>query len=231
MPVELRREFHRDLKEIDEKVVRLFALVSEGLAAATEALLASDREAARALMARDQVVDSLYADIEALVQHQFALQAPMARDLRFLLTVLRIVPELERSADLVEHVALRTGQGLDRSISSTARQLVGEMGRVAVDMWRIAAAAYAGRDQAVAARLRRADDELDDLHVRLTAELGTEALPPSAAIEMGLIARFLERLGDHAVNVTRRLAHIESVPLAPQERSESAAATTPRSWS
>jgi phosphate transport system protein len=221
-----------DVEDIDVQVLRLFALVVERLEAATEAFLTGDRDTARALVASEPTVDAIQFDVEALAVRKLASGRPLAEEhVRLLILVLRIVPELERSADLVEHVALRTGQGLDRSISSTARQLVGEMGRVAVDMWRIAAAAYAGRDQAVAARLRRADDELDDLHVRLTAELGTEALPPSAAIEMGLIARFLERLGDHAVNVTRRLAHIESVPLAPQERSESAAATTPRSWS
>ncbi len=130
MPEELRLAFHRDLQTIDDKVVQLFALVAEGLAKATDAFLSGDREAARELVAQDKLIDSLYHDVEDLVQHQFALQAPMARDLRFLLTVLRIVPELERSGDLVEHIALRTQPGLVTRITPLARGLVGEMGRL-----------------------------------------------------------------------------------------------------
>ena len=211
MPVELRREFHRDLKEIDEKVVRLFALVSEGLAAATEALLASDREAARALVARDQVVDSLYADIEALVQHQFALQAPMARDLRFLLTVLRIVPELERSADLAEHIAQRAARGLASELTPRIRGLIEEMSRLGVEMWRAVADAYVEQSD-VSDAIDEEDDVLDDLHVSLTAELVSGRLSVPVALEMALIARFYERLGDHAVNVANRVRFLAVGP-------------------
>jgi phosphate uptake regulator len=109
---ELRKAFHRDLDEIDHKVRQLFALVGEGLAGATDAFLAGDRDAAKALMDRDRLLDALYADIEVMVQRQFALQSPMAQDMRYLLSVLRIVPELERSGDLAEHIAQRAVRGL-----------------------------------------------------------------------------------------------------------------------
>ena len=92
-------------------MVELFGLVSEGLAGATEALLAGDRDAAKALVARDHLIDELYKDIEVLVQQHLALQSPMAADLRFLLCVLRMVPELERSGDLAEHIAQRAVRG------------------------------------------------------------------------------------------------------------------------
>jgi len=98
MPDELRTAFHRELEEIDRQVVQLFGLVSEGLAGATDALLAGDRESARALVARDRIIDDIYVEVEDLVQSVIALQSPMAEDLRFLLSVLRIVPELERAA-------------------------------------------------------------------------------------------------------------------------------------
>lgn len=211
MPTELRREFHRDLREIDEKVVQLFALVSEGLAAATDALLASDRDAARALVARDKVVDSLYEDIERLVQYQFALQAPMARDLRFLLTVLRIVPELERSGDLAEHIAQRAARGLAAELTPRIRGLIEEMSRLGVEMWRSAADAYAEWSD-IAESMDERDDELDDLHVSLTAELVSGTLSVPVALEMALIARFYERLGDHAVNVTNRIRFLALGP-------------------
>lgn len=205
MPEELRLAFHRDLAEIDQKVVQLFALVAEGLAKATDAFLSGDRESARELVARDELIDSLYHDVEDLVQHQFALQSPMARDLRFLLTILRIVPELERSHDLAEHIAKAATRGLPRELPPRVRGLIEEMGRVGVEMWRAAAASYLDRDADRAEALDRADDELDDLHVSLTAELVSGQLSVPVATEMTLIARYYERLGDHAVNVARRV--------------------------
>jgi phosphate transport system protein len=204
VPEELRRGFHRDLDEIDHKVIRLFALVAEGLAAATDAFLAGDREAAKALVDQDPLLDALYEDIEALVQHQFALQSPMARDLRFLLTVLRIVPELERSGDLAEHIAQRAVRGLAGELTPRVRGLIEQMGRIGVEMWRAAADSYADRRDAFNA-IDRLDDELDDLHVSLTAELVSGRLTVPIALEMALVARFYERLGDHAVNVANRI--------------------------
>jgi phosphate transport system protein len=84
--------------------------------------------------------------------------------------------------------------------------MIEDMGRLVTEMWQLAAAAFREGDPTAADRLRVRDDEIDDLHVMLTGELATVSLPVSVAIEMGLVARFFERLGDHAVNVTRRLA-------------------------
>jgi len=208
MPEELRTAFHRELEKIDEQVLRLFALVSESLAGATEALLAGDRETARALVARDQLLDALYVDVETLVQRQFALQSPMADDLRFLLSVLRIVPELERSGDLAEHIAQRAVRGLTGELTPRIRGLIEQMGRTGVEMWRGSADAYAERDPSGASRLREIDDELDDLHVSLTAELASGKLSIPVAIEVALVGRFYERLGDHAVNIAARVRYL-----------------------
>ena len=209
MAEEIRVAFHRELDDIDEKVVRLFALVGEGLQAATEAFLASDREAAKGIIDRDkEIVDSLYNDIEELVQRQFFLQSPMAQDLRFLLSVLRIVPELERSADLAEHIAQRAARGLSGELTPRVRGLVEQMGRVGATMWRDAAEAYGERDAASADQLKEDDDELDELHVSITAELVSGKLSVPVALEMALVARFYERLGDHAVNIAQRIRYM-----------------------
>lgn len=208
MPEELRRAFHRDLREIDQKVIRLFALVEEGLAAATDALLAGDREAARRLVDRDALIDSLYADVEQLVQEQFARQAPLAADLRFLLSVLRIVPELERSGDLCEHIAQRAARGLSADLPPRVRGIIDQMGRVGTEMWRAAADAYADRDPDAAEALTERDDEMDELLVALTAELAGGQVPVPVALELALVGRFYERLADHAVNVARRVRYL-----------------------
>ena len=208
MPDEIRQGFHRELKEIDDKVIRLFALVSEGVGAATDAFLSGDREAASSLVDNDKVIDELYCDVEELVQRQFAVQSPMARDMRFLLSVLRIVPELERSGDLAEHIAARAARGLSEALTPRIRGLIAQMGKIGTEMWREAADAYADRNGAVAVHLNERDDELDELHVSLTAELVSGQLTVPVALEMALIARFYERLGDHAVNIAERIRYI-----------------------
>src|SRR5436305_7156050 len=151
MPEETRVGFHRDLEEIDQKVVRLFALVAEGVSKATDAFLANDREAAESMVDADAVIDQLYCDVEELVQRQFALQSPMARDMRFLLSVLRIVPELERSGDLAEHIAARATRGVSNALTPRIRGLIEQMGHIDTQMWREAADGHVDREPHVAA--------------------------------------------------------------------------------
>ena len=206
--MELRSAFHRELQKIDQQVRQLFALVSEGVAGATDALLAGDREAARDLVARDAMLDALYVDVEEIVQRQFALQAPLATDLRFLLSVLRIVPELERSGDLAEHIAQRAARGLTTELTPRLRGLIQQMGRVGVQLWQETARAYDERDATAADRLRDLDDELDDLHVSFIAELASGKVTVPVAIELALVGRFYERLGDHAVNIAARVRYL-----------------------
>jgi phosphate transport system protein len=201
------------LDEIDEQVIKLFAMVMGGLSAATDAFLDGDREAARTLVADDQAIDSMQSSIEELVERELVRSERGGADLRRLVSVLRIVPELERSGDLVEHIALRTPQGLAGVISAKARGMVEAMGRIGVEMWRLAADAYADRDPGAVERLRMLDDELDDLHVSLSSELAHGDTSNAVAIEMGLVARFYERLGDHAVNVTKRLRGLVPVSM------------------
>ena len=208
MPDELRLEFRRELDKIDRQVLGLFALVGECVAGATDALLTGDRDAAKALVERDAQIDRAYLDIEDLVQRQLLLQAPVASDLRFLLGAFRIVPELERSADLAEHIAQRAARGLTPELTPRVRGLIEQMGRVAVEMWHRATDAYANRDAGAHERLNDRDDELDDLHVSLTAEISSGKLSVPVTIEMALIARFYERLGDHAVNVAAHVRYL-----------------------
>jgi len=195
-----------DLDLLDGQVTRLFALVADGILSATRAFLESDREAAWLVVAAEREVDALFCSVEGLIRDELlSAVRPSPHRLDRLLTALQVVPEVERSGDLVEHIAVRARNGLARSLTPTCRELVFSMGRLGSEMWRVAASAYLERDPTSAVRLRQWDDELDDLHITLMTALARTQLPPAAAIEMGLVGRFLERLGDHAVNVARRL--------------------------
>jgi phosphate transport system protein len=193
-------------REIEDQVLHMFGLVAEGITAATAAFLGADVEVARRLVVDDLLINDLQHRIETAVEARFLAGVPLGpEETRSLIAVLRIVPELERTGDLVEHIALRTPQGLASEIPARCRALVEEMGLIAAEMWRLAADAYAKNDASAADWLRLRDDALDDLHVSLTTQLAASGISVAVAIEMGLVARFYERLGDHAVNVARRV--------------------------
>lgn len=199
------------LERLDTSVLRLFGLVREALASATQIFLSPSREAAREVVTREQRIDALHKQLEEEVLAE--LVGPHAEDgarRRQLLTVMRILPELERSGDLAEHIASHAAQGLASWLTPRACSLVAQMGAIGTEMWDMAASAYAERNPTAAAPLRVRDDEVDDLHVSLTAELAAGKISIPVAIEMGLVARYFERLGDHAVNVTRRLADLQA---------------------
>lgn len=194
------------LDRIDREMIRLFALVGEGVAGATDSLLSGDREAARELADSDEIIDTLYQEVEQLTQRQLAQRSTGPEELRYLVAVLRMLPELERSGDLAEHVSRRAVRGLGVELSPRARGLVEKMGEVASDMWRATADAYADRSPGVAEHLDELDDEMDELHVTITAEIASGSMPLPVAIEAALVARFYERFGDHAVNLARRIS-------------------------
>ena len=205
---ERRQEFERDLEAIEAKVIELFAMVAEDLPEATRALLNSDREVIQVLRERGQIIDALYPEIEDLVNREILLQAPVASDLRFLLSVLRIVPELSRSHHLVVSIAGRANHILSDDLSPRCRGLVERMGAIASEMWRQAADSWYQRDRSAAAALDQRDDEMDELHASLIAELASGGMTLPVAMEMTLVARFYERLGDRAVNIGHRVIYL-----------------------
>jgi phosphate transport system protein len=208
---EYRKLFDEQLAEIDGKVNRLFTLVAEAVDQATGALLTNDGAAAQATADQDEAIDRLAVDIEDLVEREFMKYAPMARDLRYLLSVMRIAPELERSGDLAGHIAHRAIAGLAPRLTPPVRDLLGDMGSTAVEMWQDAAVAWAGRDVEAAARIDAVDDRLDLLHDRLSAALLDGGLERDDALQATLVGRFYERLGDHAVHITERIGYLAGV--------------------
>jgi phosphate transport system protein len=205
---EPRREFERDLEAIEADVIQLFAMVEEGLSQARHALITGDSDVCAVLIERDREIDVLYRRVEELVQREILLQAPLASDLRFLLSVLRITPELERTHDLIVQISASAGSVSVDDLSPTGRDTLGRMGDLVTEMWSRAADCWYQRDRAVHDALAEQDKELDDLHARLFAELAEGGLPALVTMEFTLVAREYERLGAHAVNVARRVIYL-----------------------
>ncbi len=186
-------------------VVRAFALVGEAMAGATHALLANDRELAKRVVEADVAIDELVDGLVAAAETRLVGSADLSSDDRQdLLVLLRILPEVERNGDLAEHIARRAARGLGNEMSPRSRGLIERMGEVATTIWREATDVIVdGKPEAVGV-IEDIDDELDDLHVSLTAELTSGSMSVPVAVEVALMARFYERFGDHCVNLARR---------------------------
>jgi phosphate transport system protein len=206
--VEHRQEFERDLEAIEARIIELFAIVAEDLPEATKALLTGSNEIMQRLLDRDKTISALYPETEELANREILLQAPVADDLRFLLSVLRVLTEFELSHDLVIQIASRGNHFLADDLSPRARGIVERMGTVAADMWRQAADCWYQRDRAAAFAVAERDDEMDQLYSSLIAELASGRMALPVTMEMTLVARFYERLGDHAVNIARRVVYL-----------------------
>src|SRR5580658_3396266 len=187
------------------EIVRLFALVGEAIAEATHALLAGDRELAKHVIELDVEIDAIVKSLIRHVEESLTSEdvpAPSSRE--ELVILLRVLPDIERNGDLAEHVARRAARGLGSEMSPRSRGLVERMGEVASTIWREATDVIIdGRAEAWGA-IEDIDDELDDLHVSLTAELTSGSMSVPVAVEVALMARFYERFGDHCVNLARR---------------------------
>jgi phosphate transport system protein len=194
--------------EVDRLFAQVFALVGEGIAGATHALLAGDREAAKILVQRDDVIDDIIKEISHSVQMQLVHGETTPDERREMVAILRMLPDMERSGDLAEHIARRAARGLGAEMSARSRGLVERMGEVATTIWHSTADAFAERSATAATAIDDLDDELDDLHVTLTAEIVSGTMPLTVAIELALVARFYERFGDHAVNLARRMTSL-----------------------
>jgi phosphate transport system protein len=187
----------------------LFAQVREALARATFALLNADVELAERVVDGDQEIDDLTSEVELMVWSLLDTKDLDREHVRQLVGVLLILPELERSADLAEHIAQRALTNIGSEMTPTARGIVQRMSEVAAEMWQAVGAAYTEKN-AASLDLDEEDEELDILHDRLTNEIAKGDMSTTVAAQVTLISRFYERIGDHAVNLSLRLAALQS---------------------
>ena len=184
----------------------LYATVVESIGWATAALLDQDVELADRVIADDRKVDTRCDEVIGLIKDRLADAAVEPDELEELIAILQMVPELERSADLAEHIAQRARQGLGASLSPRARGLIQSMCDSGIRMWQLSSRAFAERSRDLSFEISEADDELDNLSADLLREGAAGGVDPAVSAELALIARFYERLGDHAVNLARRSA-------------------------
>jgi phosphate transport system protein len=198
-----QQPFQRSLESSDAQVAALVGEVIDALSVANQAAARGDPAVASDLRARQVLIGQTTAELDQTLQVYLARFAPMGRDLRLALTLLRLAPQLERGVELASHVAERAG--LVATLPGSLPPLLSQMGGMALSMWEEVALAWDSRDESAADRLEQSDDRLDDLAQKLCRQAAEEQLPVAVAMQLNLLIRFYERLGDHAVHVADRI--------------------------
>ena len=205
---ELRRTFHQELEALRGEVLLLGASVIEAIPRATGVLLGGDLEGADYLVQADDEIDARSVDIEDRCFRALALQAPVARDLRELVAIIKISGELERSADLAVNICKAARRIYGHPIDPVLRGLISKMSEQAQQLYIAAMDAFETNDAPKAAAIDDMDSFLDGLHRQFVQEMfeihSREQIELSVAVQLAVVARFYERIGDHAVNVSER---------------------------
>ena len=207
-----KRMFHQEIDQVRSDIVHMAALASEFIPRATEVLLSNDLRGAQKLIEADDILDDLNLQIEERCYQILALQQPVAIDLRVLVTAIRLTSEIERSADLMVNVAKASRRLYGAQFEPKVRGLIEQMSEEASRLFTFAVDAYAEGDADLAAALDDMDDRLDALHKDYIASIfeshqgSTLDLQP--AVQLALIGRYYERVGDHAVNIGHRVQYM-----------------------
>jgi phosphate transport system protein len=207
-----RQTFHQQLDEVRVDVARLAAMVTDVIPRGTHALLNGDLELAQSLIEHDDDLDLLTLQIEENCYQLLVLQQPMAGDLRVIVSALRMASEIERSGDLVVNIAKTMRRIYGDDLTPRIRGLVEQMSEEAAKLYKAAIDAYLDEDAALAAAIDDMDDVLDG-HQKDFIEAVIEAheadkIDLNAAVQLALIARYYERIGDHAVNMGERVQYL-----------------------
>ncbi|MFE5812982.1 phosphate signaling complex protein PhoU [Streptomyces sp. NPDC056479] len=222
----MRTAYREDLESITDGLVEMAHLVGSAIGRATTALLDADLQLAESVISADEKVDDLQRDLENRAIALLARQQPVARDLRIVVTSLRMSADLERSGDLAQHVAkLARLRYPERSVPRDLRRTILEMGQLAQRLMAQAAEVLITHDIEAARQLEQDDDRMDELHRLIFQHLMDEQWHHGVetAVDATLAGRYYERFADHAVSVARRVVYLATGEHADEPPSDSPA--------
>jgi phosphate transport system protein len=209
---ELRKGFHHELDDVRSELVYLAAFVSGTIPQATSVLLLGDLDQANAVIEGDDEIDARCVDLEDRCVQLLALQAPVAGDLRQIVAALKMVAEIERSGDLVCNICKAARRIYGHQLDSTLRGIISRMGEQAQSLFIAAIESYVESDAAKAAAVDDMDSYLDALHKQFIQAIfeshAAGNIDLQVAVQLALIGRFYERIGDHAVNIGERVRYV-----------------------
>jgi phosphate transport system protein len=226
---ELRPDFHHELNEIRNEVARLGAYVVELIPRVTDILLQQDLEGADYVLRGDADIDTRSTAIEERAIMLLALQAPVASDLRQIASVLKLAPEIERSADLCCNICKAARRIYGHDLDPKLRGLIQKMSVQAQQEYKEAVEAYITVDRVRAEAISDMDGMLDDMHRQFIGQIleshAAGTIDLQVAVQLAVVGRFYERLGDHAVNVSNRVKYIATGVLPEHEPGDARTST------
>jgi len=208
---EIRRRFHEELRALEDEVQRTGTQAQLLLERALQALAGGDPAICDEVISGDDEVDQLYLDVERRSLHLFALQTPVASDLRLLTALLHINLHLERIADQAVNLAKITKLAHGLPPNPTVLQHLEEMGALALGMVGAAMAALARRDLELARKLPELDEPIDRLNRGMLGQVlgvSDDKQRLEWGIRMYVVSRQLERVGDNAVDIGEQVAFL-----------------------
>ncbi|MEI7753057.1 MAG: phosphate signaling complex protein PhoU [Actinomycetota bacterium] len=209
---ELRKSFHHDIEDVRTELVHMAAFVTEAIPRATAVLLNGDLEGADQIINGDDEIDARALELEDQCIQILALQAPVAGDLRQIVAALKMVAEVERSADLVCNICKAARRIYGHSLDPTLRGIITRMGEQAQQLYIAAIESFVENDAAKAAAIDDMDNYLDALQKQFVQAIfeshAAGRIDLQVAVQLAVVARFYERIGDHAVNIGERVRFV-----------------------
>ncbi|MFN3681407.1 MAG: phosphate signaling complex protein PhoU [Nitrospira sp.] len=206
-----QRHFDEELAELKAKLVRMAGLAEDQIDKALEALVKRDSEQASQVIERDHKVNALDVEIDEECISLLALHQPAARDLRLVTTAMKISTELERISDLAENICERTIE-LNQEPQLKPYIDIPRMGTIARMMVKESIDAFVKEDAALARKVLKDDDLVDDLMEQIFRELLSFMIENphtiSRAIRLSFVAKYLERIADHATTMAELVVYL-----------------------
>jgi phosphate transport system protein len=200
----IRIKFQQSLDELKERLLVMAGLVEQAIQRATEAYSARDMHLCELVLLSEPAINRMEREIDALALDLLAMEQPMAVDLRFILSVIRINADLERVGDQAVNIAGRV-QDLGKQANVDMPVDIPRLAQLAGAMVRKALQAFIEGDAEMAESVLKLDDQVDDMNRDAFRSLGAliKEMPELApqALNALIISRNLERVGDHATNI------------------------------
>lgn len=207
----MREVFHQSLEDVQGRLVEIADLVTIAMDKATRAFGTSDVALAEEVIESDSIIDDKAIALDELAIEILARQQPVARDLRIVVSALRISASLERMGDIAEHIAQLTRMRFpERAIPKGLKSTFTKMGQLDVDVARKLAELLRTQDLSLAEQIRTDDDQIDELHVSVFEKVLSDTWQgeASATVDATLASRYHERFADHAVSVAKKVVYL-----------------------
>ncbi|MBT1545747.1 phosphate signaling complex protein PhoU [Curtobacterium aurantiacum] len=207
----MREVFQQELQDVQERLTEIAGLVESAITRATQAFGESDVALAEEVIADDEKIDLAANSLDEIAIDILARQAPVARDLRVVVTALRVSSSLERMGDMAEHIAQLARQRFpEKVVPKGLRGTFKKMGAHDVAMAQKLTRLLASEDIALAAEIRDEDDAVDELHASVFDFVLGEAWKggPVDTVDATLASRYHERFADHAVSIAKKVEYL-----------------------